>query len=647
MKFLRILFIFLFSFFINETYATHSLVKPYSIEQFLDTKNYAGGCFTYDEKKILFSCDETGVFNVYSIDIEGKNLTQLTHSLDHSIFVLSSFPHDERFIYTCDTFGDERHHLYLWENEHSVKDLTPDVGSKSSFEGWCSDRKSFLFTSNKRDPRFMDLYEMDIETFTSHLLYKNEADLNYNCISDDKRLIVLHKILSDQMSTLYLYDRDNQILKQLTPAQMDVSNMGLDFSLDSKSLYFMTNENSEFMYVKKLNLETGDSEIIEKHSWDISSYQFSKTYQITTTNEDGKTIVKLFNQQTKSPFKLPSLDSGEVTNVWISKSEQWMLLSTSGCCAPNNLYLLNTETEALLKLTNSLSSTIDPKDLVKADIIRFPSYDEMLIPALYYKPHEASPEHKIPALIWVHGGPGGQSRCEYNYLIQYLVNHGYAILAINNRGSSGYGKSFYKAADHKHGEADLDDCMWAKKYLISTGCIDENKIGIMGGSYGGYMTLAALAFRPQEMALGIDIVGVSNWVRTLKSIPPWWEVYRNTLYTKIGHPETETAYLQSISPVFHAKNIVKPLLVLQGANDPRVLKVESDEIIEAVSKNNVPYRYIVFDDEGHGFLKKHNKIVAAKAILEFLDEHFKNLQSRHHLFQREYLFTDLSGKKAA
>jgi dipeptidyl aminopeptidase/acylaminoacyl peptidase len=208
-------------------------------------------------------------------------------------------------------------------------------------------------------------------------------------------------------------------------------------------------------------------------------------------------------------------------------------------------------------------------------------------------------------------------------MIQFLVNHGYAILAVNHRGSSGYGKTFFKSADKKHGEADLDDCVEAKKYLISTGMIDPEKIGIYGGSYGGYMTLAALAFRPKEFAVGVDLFGISNWIQTLSNIPSWWETERESLYKKIGHPVKDADYLASISPLFHAKNIVHPLLVIQGANDPRVLKQESDQIIEAIKENNIPHKYVVFDDEGHGFSKKCNRIKMGEELLKFLDDNLK------------------------
>jgi len=161
--------------------------------------------------------------------------------------------------------------------------------------------------------------------------------------------------------------------------------------------------------------------------------------------------------------------------------------------------------------------------------------------------------------------------------------------------------------DRKHGDTDLGDCVHSKKMLAATGYVDANRIGIIGGSYGGYMVLAAMAFRPDEFAVGVDIFGVSNWVRTLQSIPPYWESFRKALYQELGDPATDEAYLRGISPLFHAGRIRKPLMVLQGANDPRVLKVESDEIVEAARANGAPVEYLVFDDEGHGFRKKENQ----------------------------------------
>ena len=197
----------------------------------------------------------------------------------------------------------------------------------------------------------------------------------------------------------------------------------------------------------------------------------------------------------------------------------------------------------------------------------------------------------------------------------------------NNRGSSGYGKTFFQADDRKHGREPLWDCVSAKTYLASQPWVDPERIGIMGGSYGGYMVLAALAFRPEVFAVGVDLFGVANWFRTLASIPSWWEAQKQALYAEIGDPVKDKKMLEDNSPLLHASEIRKPLLVVQGANDPRVIKEESDDIVAAVKKNGVPAEYVLFPDEGHGFGKKKNEIVADRAILEFLDKYLKGSTS--------------------
>jgi dipeptidyl aminopeptidase/acylaminoacyl peptidase len=226
-------------------------------------------------------------------------------------------------------------------------------------------------------------------------------------------------------------------------------------------------------------------------------------------------------------------------------------------------------------------------------------------------------------MLWIHGGPGGQSRGGYNPTIQHLVNHGYTVLAVNNRGSSGYGKTFYHQDDRAHGNLDLEDCVAARRYLEGFDWVDGQRIGIMGGSYGGYMVCAALAFSPNTFDCGIDIFGVTNWIRTLESIPPWWASIRASLYMEIGDPVQGPRALLSRSPLVHAKNIAKPLLVIQGKNDPRVLEAESREMAAAVEASGVPVEYVLFPDEGHGFRKKANRIRASESYLAFLEKYLR------------------------
>jgi len=599
-------------------------IQQYTIEQFYDVESVRGGAsFSHDESAILYSSDKSGIFNAYAVAVTGGSATQLTDAPD-TTYSLSFFPDDGRVLLMRDGGGDEIFHIYLREEDGTVKDITPGEKARALFVGWAHDLKSFFYQSNKRDPKRMDLYEMDIEGFQPRLVYKNEDGYSISLISNDKRYLVLNKERTDHDNNLYLHDLQTSKTKHLTPHEGNVRYGAEDFSPDGKALYCTTNLDSEFMYLVKRDLATDKIDVVAKPSWDVmySGLSWNGKYMVVGVNEDGQTKITVSEVASGQVVDLPDLPMGNITGVGFSRSEKRMAFYHSGPKSPANLYTLNIDTNECVKLTDTMNPEINPDDLADTQVVRYQSFDGLEIPALLMKPH-LKPGEKAPALVEVHGGPGGQSRVGYSALMQYLVNHGYVVLQVNNRGSSGYGKTFYALDDHKHGQDDLMDCVKAKEYLISTGYVTEDKVGIIGGSYGGYMVMAALAFQPEVFDVGVNIFGVTNWIRTLKSIPPWWDAFREALYAELGNPETEEEYLRQISPLFHAENVTKPLLVLQGKNDPRVLQVESDEIVEAVRKNEVPVEYIVFDDEGHGFTKKVNRIRGYKAIKEFLDEHLK------------------------
>jgi dipeptidyl aminopeptidase/acylaminoacyl peptidase len=605
-------------------------VKQYTIEQFMNTVRIGGSSFSADEKSILFHSNKSGIFNVYSVAVSGGEPAQLTNSTKESTFAVSYLPNDGRILYMYDRGGNENSHLYLRELNGSERDLTPGDKTKANYLGWSHDRKSFFFSTNERDPRFFDIYEMPIDTFKASLIYKDETGLDFGDISNDKKFIAFEKSGGSQAdSDLYLYNVATKELKNITTHTGDVGNGAPAFDVDSKNLYFLTDSGSEFRYVSRYNLATGKTEVVEKAPWDYSYTYFSRNgkYRVTAVNEDARTKIRIYEQATGKPVDLPKLPNADITGVNISPSEKLMAFYLNGDRSPANLYVYNFATRKATKLTNSLNPEINPDDLVESQVIRYKSFDGLEIPSILYKPKNASAQSKAPALLLIHGGPGGQTRVGYNPLTQYLVNHGYVILGVNNRGSSGYGKTFFAADDGKHGREPLWDCVEAKKYLASLGYVDEKKIGIAGGSYGGYMVLAALAFKPEEFAVGVDLFGVSNWVRTLQSIPPYWESFRKSLYKEIGDPNTDLENLRAVSPLFHADKIVKPLIVLQGSNDPRVIKPESDEIVDNIKKRNGVVEYVLFDNEGHGFTKKANEIRAYKAILDFCDRYLKGSES--------------------
>ena len=299
------------------------------------------------------------------------------------------------------------------------------------------------------------------------------------------------------------------------------------------------------------------------------------------------------------------------------------LVTASNGRTPGDVYLLDLATNQRRLMLRAQAPEVRPADLVAGKVVRFRSYDGVEVPGILYKPICATPGARLPAVIHVHGGPGDESRIGYRPLAQYLANHGYVVFEINNRGSSGSGRTFYHMDDRRHGSADLDDVVAAKKWLAREHGVDASKVAIQGQSYGGYMTLAGLTFRPEEFAAGVDIYGVSNWPRLLAATPAWWEDLRRLLFTEVGDPERDADYLKSISPLFHADRIRRPLLVLQGQNDPRVQPNESEDIVAKVRANNVPVEYVVFPDEGHGFRKKGNQIVAYRTILNFLNRHLR------------------------
>lgn len=598
-------------------------VAGYTIEQFMDNENVFDRNLSPDKSKLLVTSDRSGIFNMYTIDVATAAFEALTQSDSASVYAISYFPADERILFRMDGNGDEIFKLFVKDGD-AINRLTPAENVRALFYQWAKDKKGFYYATNERDPRLMDIYRMDIENFSSTLVYQNDEGYEFGGVSKTGQYIAFVKPVNTNDSDLLLYNTENKEYTKINTSKS--RNSPQTFSLNDQYLYYTTDEGGEFSYLMKYDIASGTSEKLVEKNWDIVGLDFSENekYQIIFTNEDAANTLEVTETQTGNKLKLPTFENAFITGIDFSKDETLAILKVGGSHTPTNIYLYEIASGKTTQLTDVLNKEINPEDLVAATIIRYPSFDGLEIPAVYYKPHTASTENKVPALVWVHGGPGGQSRQGFSAMIQYLVNNGYAVLAVNNRGSSGYGKTFFQMDDQNHGEKDLQDCIEGKNWLAQQEDIDSEKIGIIGGSYGGFITMAALTFAPEEFEVGVNIYGVTNWLRTLKSIPPWWESFREALYLEMGNPYTQDSIrLHKISPLFHTENVTKPLMVLQGATDPRVLQIESDEIVENVRKNGVPVEYVLFEDEGHGFVKKENQIKAYESIVQFLDKYLK------------------------
>jgi dipeptidyl aminopeptidase/acylaminoacyl peptidase len=609
--------------------AAPKTIQQYSIEQFYKTKRIGSGMWSADEQRLLVHSDVSGIFNLHEITVADGSMKPLTQSATESFFAVDYVPGTADVLYTADKGGDENDHLYLLKPDGSSQDLTPGAKEKASFLTWSLDKKAFYYTSNVRDPRYFDVYRMVIGEWKPVLVYQNDGGYNVGSIARDGSFLELAVSITTSENQLFLYDLQKKTLTEISEPGKPGEYSGTGFSADLKSFFYTTNADKEFAYLVRYDLASGARETAFETNWDVMyNYQSENgKYQVIAVNADGKNKL-LIRDAAGKEVAFPSIPDGDIVAVNISPGEKWMRLTVGTSKSPNDLYVYNFETKALQRLTNSLNPEIDPEDLAAAEVVRYKSFDGLEIPAIYYKPLTATAGQKTPALVWVHGGPGGQSRVGYFAFIQYLVNHGYAVLAVNNRGSSGYGKTFYKMDDRNHGDKDLQDCIYGKKYLQSLDYIDGERIGIIGGSYGGYMTMAAMTFQPDAFKVGVDIFGVTNWLRTLKSVPPYWESFRKALYAELGDPTTaDSVRLHNISPLFHASRIKNPVIVLQGANDPRVLQAESDEIVAAMKQNGVPVEYIVFPDEGHGFVKKENEMKGYGGVLTFLDKYLKNSEA--------------------
>jgi len=600
-------------------------IPRYTIEQFMDTEQIRGAGFSFDGQRIAYSSNRSGVFNVYAQPVEGGEPVQLTESTTNPRFFNAWFPNDDRLIFSGDQGGNELNHVYLRNMDGSVVDLTPGEGHRASFIGFSNDASRFWIASNERNNSVSDIYEYDAETLERELLVENTVDAFPSAASPDGRYVTFTKVHVRSDTDILLWDRQTGEIETLVADEGAVSNSAETFSADGQYLFYTTDRGSEFSYLIRRDLASGEETVVLQPEWDVTYASRSRggNYLVVGINEDSQTTIKILSTSDFSEVELPEMPDGNVTSVQFSADDAYMAFYVSASRRPSDLFVVATnELDAEPRaLTSSLNPEIDPANLVDGMVVRFESYDGMTIPGVLYRPHGASSERPAPMIVRVHGGPGGQARIRYSALNQYLINHGYAIFDINNRGSSGYGKTFFAADDRCHGECDLDDVVASREWLAGKDWVDGDRIGIMGGSYGGYMTAAALAFRPEVFNAGVNIFGVTNWLRTLESIPAWWGPQREALYAELGDPAEDAERLRRISPLFHANQIIKPMIVLQGANDPRVLQVESDEIVQAVRENGVPVEYVLFEDEGHGFRNRDNEIEGYRAIREFLDRH--------------------------
>ena len=608
--------------------STDNGVVRYSLEDLLDSVSYAGLALSPDGENLLTSSDSSGTFQLVEIPLDGSAPRAVTGGSESSCMAVGYFPGGDRFIFQADQDGNEQFRLYAG---HAGGDATPVMGEgRTSFLGWKSDGSSFFVSNNARDPRVSDIYEVSADDYSSERVFENNDLYIPGPVSRDGTLIALARITDDRSQHLHIFEVATGEHIQVTAPNMHVWSGGttsatastLAFSADGRYFYYTTDKWHEFQRLMRFDIATRSHEAVLRFDWDIRSVGFSEdgSRLAVAVNENARQVLYVYDSD--SLELLGSVDNANESvagHVFTEDADKVIYIARSGQM-PGDIFVQDLSAGSRRVLAASLSDRVDAEDLVHGRTVEFSSHDGLHIPGLLFVPHGASAADPVPALVMIHGGPGGQSRVGYEPWVQFIVNRGYVLFAVNHRGSGGYGKTFFHMADQAHGKADLKDVIAARDYLNGLEFVQRDQIAVFGGSYGGFLALAAMTNHPDVFKAGIDFFGVTNWPRTFRLRPPWWDTTWTIREYGMGDNDDE-AYWNALSPLNNAGNISKPLLVLQGANDPRVLKIESDELVDRVRRNGTPVEYIVFDDEGHGFRKKKNQVAAFAAIIDFLDKY--------------------------
>lgn len=565
--------------------------------------------------------------NIY-VQERGKHESRRI-SADKDRDIYTYFWKGDRLLYLQDFGGDENDHLFLADpaaGEEAV-DLTPFPGVKVMIVDQLEDvEDEILISINKRDPQFFDVYRVTLSTGELSLVLENNGTF-VDYLTDHEGLLRI-AIATDGVnnSILYREDESSEFKPIVTNSFRDTLSPQL-FTFDNKRLYAASNLNRDKIAAIEFDPETAsETRVVFEHpEVDINSINHSrKRHKLTavgyTTWKRGRhfldtEIETIFKDiQSKAPGYEIAISSND-------KDEKIFIVRTYSDRSLGAFYLYDSTTGSFEKLAD-VSPWLKEDSLAEMKPITYTSRDGLTIHGYLTLPKGIESKN-LPVVVNPHGGPWHRDVWGYNPEVQFLANRGYAVLQMNFRGSTGFGKAFWSSSFKQWGLTMQDDVSDGVRWLIDQGIADSERVAIYGGSYGGYCTLAGLAYSPELYACGVDYVGVSNLFTFLDTIPPYWKPMLDMMYEMVGHPEKDKELLERTSPVFHVDKMRAPLFVVQGAKDPRVNIDESDQIVNALRARGIDVPYLVKENEGHGFHNEENKFEFYELFEEFLEKHLK------------------------
>ena len=602
-------------------------VKQYDLKDFFRTPEQSGYQISPDGNWISFLAPYERRKNIFIQPRNGGEAKRITSETARDMAGYF-WKGNDHIIYAKDFGGDENFHLFSAAVDGTdVRDLTPFDKVTVNIINELEEQESLMLISlNKRDKEVFDVYRLNIITGELDLVAENPGNITSWVTDHDGKLRIA--IATDGVNSTVLYREDEaKEFRPIRTTNFREKLLPMFFMFDNTNVFCASNIGRDKLAITLIDPATcAEKKVIFEHpEVDVHDLHFSKKRKIIThtTYTTYKNERHFFDHDTEKLYHrlYELLPNYEVSLSAHNKEEDVFIVRTYSDRSLGACYVYEKDTDTLTKLAD-ISPWLDENDLCEMKPVQFTSRDGLTIHGYLTLP-KGKDAKNLPVIVNPHGGPWHRDTWGYNPEVQFLANRGYAIFQLNFRGSIGYGKAFWEASFKQWGLTMQDDVSDGVQWLIAQGIADAKRVAIYGGSYGGYCTLAGMTFTPDLYACGIDYVGVSNLFTFMQTIPPYWKPFLESMYEMVGNPEKDQELMRAASPVFHVDKIISPLMVIQGAQDPRVNINESNQIVEALQKRGIDVPYIVKENEGHGFHNEENRFEVYAAMEQFLAKHLQ------------------------
>lgn len=581
--------------------------------------------FSPDGKTLAFVSNLNGIPQVWTMPASG-GFPKLVTAFDDPVGFVTWSPDGKWLAFNVAPGGGFNEQIYVGRPDGSELRRLTEGGKENNFLGdWTSDGKHIFFSSNRRNPASTDSYLLDVKTGERRMVAENKGTGGINDVSREGRRAIVSRLLNRGNNNLYLIDVATGKEALLTPHEGPGSFEGAQFTPDGRTIYFASNKDRDLLALARVKIdESGQPGAIEvvaaRDDGELSGGVMSNdgAMMVLIWNIAGRSELAFYdlknNRMTAGP-KLPAEIAGGFD---FTDDGGRLAMVLSGASSPADIWTLDLKTRQFTRLTDSPHAGVDLTKMVRPELVEYTAHDGLKLSGWLYKPHGA--KSAMPIVLSFHGGPEGQERPGFNSTYQALLMRGIAVFAPNVRGSSGFGKKFVNLDNGALRENGVKDIKATVDYLVKSGVADSKRIGIMGGSYGGYMVMAGLTEYPELFAAGANLFGITNFETFFKHTQPWMAAISKIEY---GNPETEVEMLRKLSPIHRIDRIKAPTIVLHGANDTNVPVIEAEQVVENLKRRNVPVEYVLFADEGHGWRKTPNRIRSAVSIVKFFETHLK------------------------